>query len=81
MEARVQKWGNSLAVRISKTFAGELGLEENTPVQIEQVGHQLIITPVASPVAPRLAAMLAQITPDNLHAEVETGEPQGQEVW
>jgi antitoxin MazE len=81
MEARVQKWGNSLALRIPKAFAGEIGLEENAPVQIERVGHQLIVTPVAAPVSPRLAALLEQITPETLHDEVETGPAQGQEAW
>lgn len=78
MEARVQKWGNSLALRIPRALAGDLGLEENTPVHLERVGQQLIVTPAA---APRLAALLAQITPENLHDEVETGAAQGQELW
>jgi len=81
MEARMQKWGNSLALRIPKTFASEIGLEEATTVQIERVGHQLIITPLAPPTTPRLSAMLAQITPDNIHAEIESGASQGQEIW
>ena len=82
MEAQIQKWGNSLALRIPKIFAGEVGLKENMPVTIEHVGHQLVITPIiiASP-SPRLAALLEQITPDNVHHEIETGPAQGQEIW
>ena len=82
MEAHIQKWGNSLALRIPKIFAGEVGLKENMPVAIERVGHQLVITPiiVASP-SPQLATLLEQINPDNIHHEIETGPAQGQEIW
>ncbi len=35
MQARVQRWGNSLAIRIPKPFALEIGLEQNdNPVQL-----------------------------------------------
>ncbi len=81
METQIQKWGNSLAVRIPKIFAGEVGLRENMPVNIEQVGRQLIITPIITPTSPRLEALLEQITPDNIHHEIETGPAQGQEIW
>ena len=37
MEARVQKWGNSLALRIPKPFAAEVGIENDSPVRIELV--------------------------------------------
>ncbi|MFC1972103.1 AbrB/MazE/SpoVT family DNA-binding domain-containing protein [Chloroflexota bacterium] len=32
MKTRVQKWGNSLALRIPKSFATEVGLQRETSV-------------------------------------------------
>jgi antitoxin component of MazEF toxin-antitoxin module len=34
MESRVQKWGNSLALRIPKAFVDEMGLENNSSVKM-----------------------------------------------
>ena len=34
MKTRVQKWGNSLAVRIPKSFAAEVGLHEDAAVEL-----------------------------------------------
>ena len=43
METRVQKWGNSLALRIPKLFTSQIGLEPNSLVELSvrgaEVGH------------------------------------------
>jgi antitoxin MazE len=78
MKTRVQKWGNSLAVRIPKTFADESGLTTDSPVEITLADGQVIITPLAHPT---LEDLLAQITNDNIHTEIDTGDPIGAEVW
>jgi len=80
MEARVQKWGNSLALRIPKPFAAEVGIEDDSPVQIELVEGRLVITPVAEP-HPNLDELLALVTEENLHGEVATGPAVGREAW
>jgi antitoxin MazE len=80
MQSRVQKWGNSLALRIPKTFATEIGLTDDTPVDISLVDGKLVITPV-SPPSYSLADLLAGITDENIHAEQETGTAEGIEVW
>ena len=80
MKTRVQKWGNSLALRIPKPFAIEVGLERNSPVDVSVVDGQLIIAPAAEPAVP-LQELLAQITEENLHGEVDTGLATGQEAW
>ena len=46
METRVQKWGNSLALRIPKPLATQVGLEANTPVRLLLRGEELVIVPV-----------------------------------
>lgn len=80
MQSRVQKWGNSLALRIPKSFATEIGLADDTPVEISLVEGKLVIAPL--PVQSySLEELLAQITPDNMHREQDTGATQGNEVW
>jgi antitoxin MazE len=37
MQSRVQTWGNSLALCIPKSFATEIGLADDTPVEISLV--------------------------------------------
>jgi len=80
METRIQKWGNSLALRIPKPFAAEVGLEPNSSVEVSLVDGRLVITPVAKP-ALSLKDLLAQVNEANLHREVDTGPAVGDETW
>src|SRR4030067_243208 len=70
MKTRIHKWGNSLAVRTPKAFATEAGLDANSPVEISLVEGQLVIAPVAAS-PPTLDDLLAGITQENLHSEVD----------
>jgi virulence-associated protein VagC len=49
MRARVQRWGNSLALRIPKAFATETGLESGSEVELTLDDGRLIVTPLAPP--------------------------------
>jgi antitoxin MazE len=80
MKTRVQKWGNSLALRIPKSFAIEVGLKPESHVEVSLVGGKLVIVPVVKPEA-TLKQLLAQVTEDNLHHEVDTGPAVGSEAW
>ena len=79
METRVQKWGNSLALRIPKPFANQIGLEPNSPVELSLRGAELVIVPVKSPIL-KLDDLLVQVTEHNLHGEVDTGPAVGSEA-
>jgi len=80
MRTRVQKWGNSLAVRIPKSFAAEVGIGQDSPVELSLVDGRLVVTP--TPVrAVTLEALLAGITDTDIHREVDTGAPVGSEAW
>ena len=79
MQARIQKWGNSLAIRIPKPFALEVGLEQNSLVVVSVSEGKLVLEPVKPFYS--LEELLAQVTSDNLHQEIETGLPVGNEVW
>ncbi len=80
MRANIQKWGNSLAVRIPKPLAEQAHITQGSLVEIKLVGDVLQIKPVA-PQQYTLAALLEGITEENLHDEVDTGEAQGKEIW
>ncbi|MBI2832120.1 MAG: AbrB/MazE/SpoVT family DNA-binding domain-containing protein [Chloroflexi bacterium] len=80
MKTRVQKWGNSLALRIPKSFADEVGLQKESSVEVSLADGKLVITPVAKP-KPTLKQLLAKVTEENLHHEVDTGPTAGKEVW
>lgn len=80
MKTRVQKWGNSLALRIPKSFANETGLERETSVDVSIVEGKLIITPITRPKL-TLKQLLAKVNKDNLHREVDTGTARGNEMW
>ena len=80
MRTRIQKWGNSLALRIPKSFATEVGLQKETPIEVSLADGKLVITPVAEP-KPTLKQLLAKITKENLHHEVDTGPAAGNETW
>ena len=80
MRARIQKWGNSLALRIPKSFATEVGLQRDTSVDISLADGKLVITPVAKPKL-TLKQLLAKVTKENLHHEVDTGHAVGNEAW
>ncbi len=80
MKTRVQKWGNSLALRIPKSFAIEAGLRDNLPVELSLVEGKLIVQ-VDSDTPPSLDELLQDVTDDNLHGEWHTGSAVGKEVW
>lgn len=80
MQTRIQKWGNSLAVRIPAAFARSLGLEQDSQVELTMTRSQLVIAPVRKP-KPKLAELLDRITPANVQREVDAGKPQGRESW
>ena len=79
MLTKILKWGNSLGLRIPKSFAKELDIEPNSEVDITVKDGRLIIRPVPRP-AYDLVELLADVTQDNLHDEVEFGEPTGRET-
>ena len=74
MKTRVQKWGNSLAIRIPKSFAAELGFTENAPAEMTPEDDALVIR-LDREGTWDLDALLAGVTDENLHPEWETESP------
>jgi len=80
MVSRIQKWGNSLAVRIPKAFADEMKVAENASIQMMMREGALLITPVEEPKW-NLEELLGGVTEENIHGEWETGPASGKETW
>ena len=79
MRTEIAKWGNSLAVRLPKSIAADMGLSEGVPVELSIDAGKLVVAPARPKY--RLADLLAQITPENRHDEVDWGAPKGTEEW
>jgi antitoxin MazE len=80
MKVRVQKWGNSLAVRIPKSFATETRIEQDTEVDLTIIEGKLVISPTSGPEV-TLEELVERITPENRHGEFDTGPSVGAEAW
>jgi antitoxin MazE len=79
MRTSVQKWGNSLAVRIPKAIAAEAGVAEKDDLEMQVVGDVIQIRRCRP--EPSLEELLAGVTADNQHGEADFGTPQGREAW
>ena len=77
MEGNIQKWGNSLGLRIPMQLAKQLKLHEGSLVAIEIELDRLIIQPAKY----NLGMMLKDITPKNRHHQILNDEQQGNEEW
>jgi antitoxin MazE len=80
MVTKIQKWGNSLGLRIPKSFAKEAGVEEGSAVDISIRDGNLVIKTIR-PLKYELDELLSEIRKDNLHDEISTGQPVGREAW
>lgn len=80
MQTTIQKWGNSLAVRIPKAFVKEARVACGTPVDLSVDDGKIVIDPHAK-LEYRLEDLLKGVTKHNIHAEVATGQAVGREVW
>ena len=80
MQTQVKKWGNSLALRIPKTLVEQMALAADSTVEISVVEGNLVVAPISEPEF-TLDELLAQITAENLHQEVDTGLAVGNEIW
>jgi antitoxin MazE len=78
MEVMVQKWGDSLGIRIPNLIVREFSLKNGSVVNIDDNGNEIVIRPVKKS---RLAEMLEKIDGQNLHEEITTAEPVGKEIW
>lgn len=80
MVTKIQMWGNSLGLRIPKSFAAEVKVEPGAEVDLSVIEGRLVVQPI-HPRKYDLATLLEGVDDSNLHDEVDTGEPVGREAW
>jgi antitoxin MazE len=80
MDTTVQKWGNSLALRIPRSVAKDIRLYQGSVVDITLVSGKIVVKPRRQRHY-ALAQLLRGVTKRNRHAELDWGGRVGQEVW
>lgn len=80
MTTIVQKWGNSLALRIPSSLAKDVHLHQGSMVEVAVVEGKMVVQPKGQSKL-SLSQMLKGITKDNRHSEQDWGHASGQEVW
>ena len=79
MRATVRKWGNSAAIRIPASVLEAARLKPDQAVDVREEKGRIIIE-AAKPESYTFDALLAGITPKNIHEEVDMGRPVGKEI-
>jgi len=80
MTAAIAKWGNSLAVRIPQSIAEQAQIQAGSSINIEIVDGKIILTPQKRKKY-TLDELLEGMTSENLHPEILTAAPIGNEIW
>ncbi len=78
MRTRIQKWGNSLALRIPQSFAKEARIGQDTEVDLSMLEGKLVISSLTQPTV-SLSDLVSRVTDENRHDEIDTGAPIGEE--
>ena len=78
--ATVQKWGNSLAVRIPTALAGQLEVTEGAIVELEVRDGELVVRPAQRQRTLSLKDLLKRCRPSQLHSETDFGPDVRREV-
>ena len=79
IEVKIQKWGNSLGIRISHNIVKELHLEANDIVDVKQKGNQIIVTKLSPKVS--LQERIDAYHGENLGKDFVWDESCGKELW
>ncbi|MBM7645986.1 antitoxin MazE [Scopulibacillus daqui] len=75
MATTIQKWGNSLAVRIPKDIAERINIHKGSEIEIrvEESEGTIKIVPIKRPKSYSLEELLKQCKPENRHQEIDFG--------
>jgi antitoxin MazE len=80
MHTKIQKWGNSLGMRIPRSFAAEAQVTEGAAVDLSVENGCLLVRPIRLRKY-SLKALLRKVNRRNLHEKVSTGRAVGREAW
>jgi antitoxin MazE len=79
MKTTIQKWGNSLAIRIPKSITKDSRVSEGSNIDILVENGKIILSPGRKEYS--LKELLKNITNENIHSEISTGDQTGGEIW
>lgn len=79
MKTTIQKWGNSLAIRIPKSITKDSKVSEGSNIDILVENGKIILSPGRKEYS--LKELLKNITNENIHSEISTGDQTGGEIW
>ncbi|MDP2181722.1 MAG: AbrB/MazE/SpoVT family DNA-binding domain-containing protein [Actinomycetota bacterium] len=80
MRAKVRRCGNGVAVRIPTHLAEQVGLADDSDVELRLVCGGLLVMPASSR-SVLLDTLLDGVTDENCHGESDTGASEGREAW
>ncbi|MBI2104539.1 MAG: AbrB/MazE/SpoVT family DNA-binding domain-containing protein [Candidatus Omnitrophica bacterium] len=80
MNTMVQKWGNSLALRIPRSVARDIHLRQGSVVDIALIAGKIVVKPTRRQHY-TLTQLLRGVTKGNRHTELDWGGRVGQEAW
>jgi antitoxin MazE len=80
MVTRIQRWGNSLGLRIPRALAEEAGVAAGSEVDVSIRNGDLVVKPARRRRC-RLRDLMRRVNARNLHAEARSGAPVGREIW
>lgn len=82
MVTRVQSWGNSQGLRLSKRLLEEVGIAVGDALDVVVEDGRIVLSPArAAKSAMTLNQLVREIPPDYSASEVEWGKSEGNEVW
>jgi antitoxin MazE len=79
MKTKIQKWGNSLGVRLPKSITEQKDLREGHGVSVELRNGQIVIEKIDDDIS--LELLLQGISKENVHGETDWSTPRGNEIW
>jgi len=79
MKATIQKWGNSLAIRIPRNITKDTKVAEGSNIDIMVENGNIVLSPRKKEYS--LKELLKNITNENIHSEISTGDQIGGEIW
>ena len=80
MRARkIVRWGNSMAVRIPKVVLRDAGLQEGDVLAFGAKNGSIVAKPIKKKTT--LTELVAKMSPENIHEEVDWGKARGKEAW
>jgi antitoxin component of MazEF toxin-antitoxin module len=84
MRIKLNKWGNSWAIRLPANYLKELDIDPNQGIDLKLEGDRIVIKKTSSPYKGKysLEELLEGINPPQKHGEIwDDSDPVGKEIW